>query len=271
MRRLTIVSLNAWGGQVWAALAEWLRDLQPDVLCLQEVTRALGPGPDWLRYGDAFRSLDQRADLFADVSGCLPRHQARFAAAARGVLQDGAGRDHWSEHGIAQWVAPHLAWAGQWQGFVHGRFRPDGWGAEPVPRTCQISRIATAEGKTIVIGHLHGLRDPAGKMDTPDRVAQWQALAQALAVFRQADEPTVLAGDLNVLPGSQVFAVLGRLGLQDQVTGRGLTDTRTTLYPKPQRHANYLFTSTDLAAARFAAPAAPEVSDHRPLMLEVVL
>jgi endonuclease/exonuclease/phosphatase family metal-dependent hydrolase len=266
---LRIACLNAWGGQVWQPLRRWLEGLSPDVLCLQEVTRAPAPGPAWLRYGDAYRALDQRADLFADVSACLPGHQARFAPAARGVLRDGEGREYPSEHGLGQWVAPHLAWAGQWQGFVHGAYRTGGWGPEPVPRACQVSRIVTEAGRSVVVGHLHGLRDPAGKEDTPARRQQWERLAAAVEAFRAPDEPVVIGGDMNVLPGSELFAVMDRIGLRDLVTGRGHADTRTSLYPKPQRHANYLFVSEGAEIRVFDVPAAPEVSDHRPMILEL--
>lgn len=268
---MKIVSLNAWGGQVWSALEGWLRGLDADVLCMQEVIRALAPGPEWLHYGDAFRSLDQRADLFADVCRCMPACQDRFAPAARGTLRDAEECEHPSEHGIAQWVAPHLAIAGQWQGFVHGSFRVGGWGPEPVPRTCQITRVATPEGRSVVVGHLHGLRDPSGKGDTPERRAQWQAVAGAIDAFRNPSEPVVLAGDMNVKPGSEMFEIMSEIGLTDLVTSRGIADTRTALYRKPERHANYMFVSPEVDVLDFDAPAEPVVSDHRPLILHLSL
>lgn len=266
---MRIVSLNAWGGQVWHALGPWLETLAADVLCLQEVTRRLAPGPGWLRYADPYRALDQRADLYADVSARLPAHQPRFAPAARGWLEDDAGRPHPSEHGIAQWVAPDLAIAGQWQGFVHGSFRVGGWGEEPVPRAAQITRVATSGGRSALVGHVHGLRDPSGKGDTPERRAQWRALADAVQAMRREGEPVALLGDLNVLPGSEAFDILGAIGLADLVTARGHDDTRTSLYEKPQRHANYCLVSQDARVLSFDVPAAPEVSDHRPLVLHL--
>lgn len=268
---MRIVSLNAWGGKVWPALRDWIAATAPDVLCLQEVTRALAPGPDWLVYRDAERTLDQRADLFADVSALLPSHQARFAAAARGVLQDARGRGHASEHGIAQWVAPGLAIAEQWQGFVHGDFRAGGWGEQPVSRTCQVTRLADAAGATLIVAHVHGLRDPEGKGDTPARRAQWQRLAHAVGTLHRPEEPAIVAGDMNVRPGSDLFATMRNLGLTDLVTGRGFADTRTSLYAKAERHANYMFVTPDLRVEDFAVPATPEVSDHRPLILTAVM
>jgi len=72
-----IVSLNAWGGQLWEALAAWVPRCGADVLLLQEVTRAPRsapdcPAPDWLDYRDAYRTLRQRADLFGDLRALLP-------------------------------------------------------------------------------------------------------------------------------------------------------------------------------------------------------
>ena len=268
---LKIVSLNAWGGQCWPALAAWLRDLDVDVLCLQEVIRAPVPSPEWLAYRDDFRALDQRADLFHDVSALLPNHLARFAPAARGQLSDNDGNLYLSEHGLGQWVSSDLAWITAWNGFVHGTYRHDGWGAEPVPRAAQVSRIATTDGRTFVVAHLHGLRDPAGKGDTPARRAQWLATVKAIETIREQDDPVILAGDLNVLPDSEAFGIFADIGLTDLVTTGGFTDTRTTLYKKPQRFADYILVTDTVQVIDFQLPATPEVSDHRPLMLTIAL
>ena len=75
-----------------------------------------------------------------------------------------------------------------------------------------------------------------------------------------------MAGDLNVLPDSETFEVLARSGLVDLV---GRADTRTSAYPKPVRHAGYLLVSDRDAVSSFEVLTAPEVSDHRPLVLDL--
>lgn len=271
-RSLRIVSLNAWGGAVWSALQPWIGSIAADVLCLQEVIRAPEPSPDWLQYQDSNRHLDQRADLFADVSACLPGYQSSFAPAARGPLRDAEGRVYRSEHGLGVWVAPHLAVSAQASAFIHGTFRSDGWGAEPVPRAMQMLRIADGDtGRAMVIAHLHGLRDPSGKGETPERDRQADAIVAALTAFAAPEDRMVLAGDFNLLPGSATFDLLARIGLADLVTGRGITDTRTRLYKKPQRHANYMLVRDNAEVLAFDAPAEPVVSDHRALVLDTVL
>jgi endonuclease/exonuclease/phosphatase family metal-dependent hydrolase len=267
---MRLVSLNAWAGQLWPAFSGWVPQVGADILCLQEVTRAPVPQPDWLVYADAERRLDQRTDLLADVSAMLPRgHQVFFAPAMRGPLTDADGTIFASEFGNAIWVAAPLAVVRYQSSFVHGTYRPNGWGAPPVPRPIQVMRLHDpASMRPFVLAHLHGLRDPAGKGDTPDRARQARAILAAIAAVRVPGDPVILAGDLNLLPKSETFAVLGTIGLTDLVTTRGFTDTRTSHYTKPQRFADYVCVTRDVLVQDFAVPAQPEVSDHRPLVLD---
>lgn len=269
---MRIVSLNAWGGKVWGALSGWLGALDPDILCVQEVTRAPVASPDWLTYVDPYRHLDQRADLFGDVSALLPDHQAYFAPATRGTLSDGQGRAVASEHGIALWVRRDLAVTELRQGFVHGGFRHDGWGEEPVPRAIQVARICDpGTGKALVVAHFHGLRDPSGKGDSPERRAQAHAAVDHLSCLAAPFDPCILAGDFNLLPGSECFRIFARAGLRDLVTGHGFTSTRTKLYKKDQRFADYMLVNDAVRVAAFDVPQAPVVSDHCPLVLRLRL
>ena len=267
---MKIVSLNAWGGQVWAALGPWVSALAPDVLCLQEVTRAPVPSPDWLCYRDAYRHLDQRADLFSDISRLLPDHQARFAPATRGTLIDAEGGEVASEHGLGLWVRRDLAITHMVQDFIHGTYRSGGWGPEPVPRTMQAVRVEDpATGQVVCVAHLHGLRDPDGKGDTPVRAHQTRRMIEVLGQIRTPGAPVVLAGDFNLLPDSACFDALADIGLHNLIAQHAITDTRTSLYRKDQRFADYMLDSPDLITAGFAVPAMPEVSDHRPMILTV--
>ena len=272
---MRIISLNAWGGQLWDTLADWLPGCGADILLLQEVTRMHAPLPEtatdgWLEYRDAWRTLRQRADLLSDVATLLPGWQGVFAPAARGPLSAADARTVCSEHGIAAFFAPRLALCAQASGFVHGAFRPDGWGPEPVPRPIQAFRVFDPmSGARRVVAHLHGLRDPAGKGDSPARAAQAERIASFLEAFAGRDEEIVLAGDFNLLPDSASFARLARLGLHDLVTAHGHTDTRTSHYGKPVRYADYMLVTESVAVDAFDVPALPEVSDHRPLVLDI--
>jgi endonuclease/exonuclease/phosphatase family metal-dependent hydrolase len=254
-----LLSLNAWGGRLADVLLPWLSAQDPDVLCLQEVTRAVEfhPGPLWFAGGAA--PLLQRPDLFAEVSAALPGHDATFCPAMHGHLHDEAGRAVASAFGIATFVRRGIPVLGQVQGFVHGDFRAGGWGPPPVPRCLHGVRLPGLR-----VAHLHGLRDPTGKHDTPARAAQAERIAALLGALGPAEEPLVLCGDLNLLPGSATFERLAALGLRDLV---GEADTRTSHYAKTPRSADYLLVTTGAPVARFEVVAEPEVSDHRALRL----
>ncbi|WP_150461994.1 exonuclease/endonuclease/phosphatase family protein [Nesterenkonia ebinurensis] len=79
----------------------------------------------------------------------------------------------------------------------------------------------------ITVVTIHGLRDPAGKGDKPARIAQARRLAGFITALRGHDDLVVVAGDINILPESMTFDILGVIGLVDLV---GFADTRTSEY-----------------------------------------
>lgn len=267
---MRILSLNAWGGRLHDALIPHLAAADPDVLCLQEVVRTPASSSPWLAYRDGGADLPQRANLFQEVAAVLPGHWAVFCPAARGDLFDDDGRAIPSEWGLATFIRRTLPVIGQAQGFVHGDFTPHGWGGHPRARNAHVVRLFDdALDGTVIIAQMHGLRDPAGKGDTPARLAQAQALAALVGRVHRPGDRLVVCGDFNVLPGSETFVVLGGLGLTDLVTTRGHTDTRTSWYTKTPRFADYMLVDAGTDVRSFDVVAAPEVSDHRPLLLDL--
>ncbi|GAA0433642.1 metal-dependent hydrolase [Actinoplanes capillaceus] len=264
---MRIASVNAWGGAMADELLTWLPDSAADVVCLQEVTRTPALS-GWTSFADAERSLPQRADLFEDVRGVLPRHQGHFAASDSGPVHDGTGARHRQDFGLATLVAEHLTVCGLDATFVHGRFTGhDEWPAGDRPRIALAVRtMAHDSGRSVWVVQVHGLRDPAGKGDTPARRRQADRLAALVRRLRGPEDLVVVCGDLNLLPGSETFAVLAEAGLTDLVRD---ADTRTSRYPKPVRHASYLLISDVTAVKRLEIMAEPEVSDHRALILDI--
>ena len=266
---MRIMCLNGWGGTLHAPLIAYLAAAAPDVLCLQEVVHTPASAKDWLTYRDGDHVLPQRANLFREVAAALPGHVATFCPAAEGVLWDGSESVP-SQWGLATFVHPSFPVIGQAQGFVHKAFSPHGYGDHPRPRNAHAVRLYDfARDAPVTIAHMHGLRDLAGKMDSPERLAQAHRFA---ALIRQAAEDgdrLVACGDFNVEPDSATFAVLAELGLTDLVTARGFAGTRTSHYRKPGRFADYMLVNAAVAVRRFEVVAEPEVSDHRPLVLEI--
>jgi endonuclease/exonuclease/phosphatase family metal-dependent hydrolase len=264
---MRIVSLNAWGGAMSEPLVTWVPQADADVLCVQEVTRTHGAG-GWTQFTDPDRSLPQRADLFDDLRAALPDHRATFVPSDAGPVVTADGRMHRQEFGIAAFVAGTVDLVHDERRFVHGRFTDhERWPAGGRPRVAQaVHVLAHDDGRTVGVVHLHGLRDPAGKADTPARRAQATRLAGLARRVTERTDVTVVCGDLNVLPDSETFEILGAVGLVDLV---GAGDTRSSAYTKPVRHADYLLVSDPGSVRSFEILERPEVSDHRPLVVDI--
>ena len=265
---MKIICLNGWGGKLHKELLAYIDTEQPDVLCLQEVVHSPSAAKDWLEYRDDEHLLQQRANFFSDVARALPNHLATFCPAAQGALWDGeiAVPSQW---GLATFVRSTLPVIAQVQGFVHKTFSPHGYGEHPRSRVAHIVRLYDyAEDRSLCIGHMHGLRDPAGKGDTPERLAQAERLAALIQCVAEEGRPLVICGDFNVEPTSETFAVLARLGLNDLVTAGGFNGTRSSHYRKPGRFADYMLVNDAVRVQHFDVVRDPEVSDHCPLGLQ---
>jgi endonuclease/exonuclease/phosphatase family metal-dependent hydrolase len=262
-----LVSINAWGGAMYGRFAAWLPQVDPDVLCVQEVTHTHGHN-GWTSFDDGDHALPQRADLLADIRGLLPHHQAFFAASDAGPVRDATGVIHRQEFGVGSFVHDSISVTEVASRFVHDQFtRHERWPATGRPRSALATRLAPPGGsRAITVVQVHGLRDAEGKHDTPARRAQAERLAALVTDVRRPGDIAVLCGDLNLLPDSGTFEILREAGLVDLV---GTADTRSSRYVKPIRHASYLLVSEPAAVARFEVLTEPEVSDHRALLLEL--
>lgn len=266
---MRILSLNAWGGRLHERLIPYLAAADADVICLQEVVRTRDAPAPWLIYRDRDIELPQRANLFEEVSAALPAHDAFFFPAAAGFLFDG-NKSVRSEFGLATFVRRNLPIIGQALDFVHGAFSADGWGKHPRPRNAHCMKLHDGTDSVgIVIAQFHGLRDPDGKTDTPERERQANELAGLVARLWKPGQRLVVCGDFNVMPDSATFDILSELELADLVTGRGFTDTRTSFYRKQNRFADYALVTPQVEVCGFDVVETPEVSDHRALVVDV--
>jgi endonuclease/exonuclease/phosphatase family metal-dependent hydrolase len=264
---MRILTLNTWGGAMFDALAAWLPTCGADVVCLQEVTRTAGVR-GWTMFADGERTLPQRADLFADVVELLPGYQGHFLASDAGPVTDDEGGRWQQDFGIATFVHERLPVLGTSSAFIHGSFTEyRDWTAAGRPRVAHGVRvIERASGATFTVVNLHGLRDGAGKGDTPSRRAQADRIAELVRTLRCEGDEVAVVGDFNLLPDSETFEVLAELGLTDLVQD---ADTRTSRYLKPVRHADYLLVSAPAKVRHFEIVTAPELSDHRALVVDL--
>ena len=185
---------------MYGQFAAWLPQINPDVLCVQEVTHTHGH-TGWTSFDDGDHALPQRADLLTDVRRLLPRHQAFFAASDAGPVRDATGVTHQQEFGVSTFVHSSIAVTDVVPRFVHDQFtRHERWPLTGRPRNALATRLALqGRARAITVVQVHGLRDAEGKHDTPARRAQAERLAALVTDVRQAGDLAVLCGDLNLV------------------------------------------------------------------------
>lgn len=275
---IRIVSLNCWGGRAYRPLMQFLRDVDADIYCLQEVYASPIDSdiPEDLLYRGANQNERPcRPHLFWEISEQLPGYQAFFCPTSQGYLLDGVMTEyHRVRYGIATFVRYDHAVIMNQSSFVFGEYRAHDWGKPPLPRVGHAVRVQDhTTDSAIVVAHMHGLWQPGGKGDTPDRVAQGDRMNLLVSSLCQGTgERIVVCGDFNVLPDSGMFGRFQKIGLRRElVREMGHTDTRTALYQKPGRvpWADYMLVSDNAEVESFDVPAHPEVSDHRPLILNL--
>ena len=268
---IRIVSLNCWGGRVHEPLLEFLRNVDADILCLQEMYSAPPDVPSSLilNYNFSTKSPLVQPHLFSEIQAMLWDYQAFFYPAAQGHLNDSITTTHKVRYGLATFIRNSLPIIGEEVRFVYGTYRSAAFGNPPLPRNAHCVRLWRHDtNKPLVVAHMHGLWLPNKKGDTPERKSQATALADLVRSVMQQNDDIIVCGDFNVLPTSVTFDILANLGLRDLVVTRGYTDTRTSYYKKNPRYADYMLASGGLQVLNFDVPTEPEVSDHRPLVLD---
>ena len=78
--------------------------------------------------------------------------------------------------------------------------------------------------------------------------------------------PKVLCGDLNLRPDTESVKILEK-GMNNLIQTHKVNSTRTSYYPKPEKFADYIFTSPEITVKAFEV-LKDEVSDHSPLLLD---
>jgi endonuclease/exonuclease/phosphatase family metal-dependent hydrolase len=264
---MKILCLNAWGGKLHAPLLAYLQQVNPDILCLQEVVHTPYAQKEWLIYRDGDHILPQRARLFHEVCETLPEHAGIFSPNAEGVLFDGENAVP-SQFGIATFVRQDIPVIAQAVGFVHGTFFAKGYGEHPRPRNAHVVRLFDrAKDRALTVAHMHGLRDLRGKMDTSERQLQARRFADLVRSVAEPADILIACGDFNVEPQSVTFDILCELGMTDLVTARGFHSTRTSHYTKPGQFADYMLVNQAGLHGEFTVVSDPEVSDHCPLLM----
>lgn len=250
---MKLIALNTWGGR---ASEEKILDFisensDTDIFCLQEVWWGGEHMAGKTAGGLALNNVVHQ--LLHKMQDQLPHHVERRANLYKGF------------YGLVMFVRNDfkIIHSGdvpiyREPGYVSATDRGDHG------RSLQYVTLETPHGTRTIV-NIHGLWQPGvGKGDLPDRITQSEKILNFTTTL---DHPFVLCGDLNLRPDTESIRMLERAGMHNLITEYGITSTRTNLYTKPERYADYVFTSSGIEVQDFRV-LPDEVSDHAALELQ---
>ncbi len=250
---MKLISLNTWGGRAGLEnLLQFIKkqaDTGVDIFCFQEIWCGGHEHKIFTGLSPEALAVIER-HLFQEIQAVLPEYTAYF----RSLYCD--------FYGIAIFIKKSIPVTSEGEVFV---YREKGYySTENISdHGRNIQYIDTGSGPRTII-NFHGLWTGNGKGDTPDRLLQSKNIVQFLKTIKN---PFVLAGDFNLVPESESLQKFEQFGLKNLIRENNITSTRTSLYTKPIRFADYTFVSEGIQVNSFQV-LFDEVSDHSPLYLD---
>jgi endonuclease/exonuclease/phosphatase family metal-dependent hydrolase len=248
---MKLITLNTWGGRIAEPLVDFLklRAGSVDIFCFQEIFSKALPSA-----GKAFISTDQmNRNLLEDISTVLPNHTGFFCPV------DG------NSYGIAVFIRPDSVVLDSGETVIYENknfFNDPNPGADHTRKAFWLH--LRLRGEEFLVINVHGHWASHGKKDDSDRILQSQKLLELVNRFTC---PKVLCGDFNLHPDTQSIALIEKSGMRNLVSEFDVISTRTHLYAKPEKFADYVFVTPDIRVNDFKV--LPDVvSDHAPLFLD---
>lgn len=240
---MKLITLNIWGGHIRNPLLDFIKSHQEiDIFCFQEVYRNAAE-----KISDEDRKVS--LNIFGELQELLPKHKGFF----RPVVENIYGNSIFVKNTIQVLK----------EGEINIHDNPNYPGRGPThSRNLQWLECCVGKQKFAVL-NVHGLWNGKGKTDTPERIAQSQKIRQFMDSINL---PKVLCGDFNLRPDTESLQMLEQ-GMNNLVKAYNVSSTRTSLYTKAERFADYILTSPEIKVNMFEV-LKHEVSDHAPLLID---
>lgn len=246
-KNVKILSLNIWGGNQGKTLLSFIdAHKEADVFCFQEVYKK---APYRISTDENIVNLD----IFSDIQAVLSDHKGFFRPVVEGI------------YGLATFVRKDIDILGEGEVTIHETLNYSGRGPTH-SRILQWVNCHHSGSHPYSIMNIHGLWNGLGKSDTPSRIAQSNKIRNFID---KISIPKILCGDFNLEPNTESILIISDK-MRNLIKEYEINSTRTNLYSKPIKHADYMFISPNVSVKIFKV--LPDiVSDHAPLLLEVVL
>lgn len=240
---MKLMTLNIWGGHLKNRLLEFIKFYHDvDIFCFQEV---YNNAPNKISTEDREVSLN----IFSELQTILSDHNAFFRPVVGNI------------YGIGMFVTKEIDILEEGEFTIHENPYYQGSG----PTHSRSLQWLTCQEKNIKysILNVHALWNGMGKTDSPERIAQSQRINQFMAAIKS---PKILCGDFNLRPDTESLMILEQ-GMINLLKKYDIKSTRSNLYQKEEKFADYIFTSPGIIDNSFEV-LSDEVSDHLPLLLD---
>ncbi|MES3004744.1 MAG: endonuclease/exonuclease/phosphatase family protein [Patescibacteria group bacterium] len=249
---MKVISLNIWGMQIEKPLREFFESNKHiDIFCLQELyNKANSHSTELEKYysGKNYNCTDEIQDI-------LIEHSLFFSP----VIEDMFGIGVFIKKGIRVLdngevvIHKHEDYMKKDTHHKYSGYHD---------RKLQWLRLES-EGSEFVLVNVHCLWNGMGKTDTTDRLRQSEIIKQFL---NSISLPVVVCGDFNLRPETESMKMI-ESGLVNLVKTHNIESTRTSLYKKNEKFADYILVTPAVTVGAFEV-LPDEVSDHAALHLD---
>lgn len=240
---MKLMTLNLWGGHVREPLLQFIENYSSiDFFCFQEVYHN---APNQISSEDRAVSLN----IFSELQQLLPNHQGYFRPVVNEI------------YGISIFVKKEITVLQEGDMTIYENQHYPGRGPSH-SRNLQWVECETQKGHYYIL-NVHGLWNGQGKFDCDDRINQSNRIRNFMD---QIDVPKILCGDFNLRPDIESMKIIEH-NMNNLIKTYQVTGTRTRLYPKSEKYADYILVSPEITVNQFKV-LNEEVSDHAPLFLD---
>ncbi|MFA6601667.1 MAG: endonuclease/exonuclease/phosphatase family protein [Candidatus Paceibacterota bacterium] len=240
---MKLITLNTWGTRIVEPLTAFLKKhSEVDIFLLQEIYENDSPN----------KPLEHP---LTPVTKILTNYKGYYRRAEKGGF------------GLAIFIKKTIEVMEEGEVFVHGvkdATLGEQWWRD-LGKNLQYLKF-DCDGSQYTTFNFHGLWEPTGKNDSPNRLKQSEEI---ISFMKKHSGKIVLGGDFNLRPETASIKMLEHeLGLKNLITEYGVTSTRTPLYTRSaETYADYLFLSPQIKIKDFKV--LPDVvSDHAALYVE---
>lgn len=237
------MTLNIWGGRVYQPLIDFISNQKnTDIFCFQEV----------YHNADSQVSTEDNVyhlDIFSEIENVLPKHIGYFRPAVNNT------------YGIAMFIKNSINVLKESEIIIHDNSNYPGKGPTHKRNLQCLECVLNSDVYSVF--NMHGLWNGQGKSDSPDRILQSQRVKTFMDTI---NTPKILCGDFNLRPDTQSMRILNE-GMVNLIERYQITSTRTALYPKEEKFADYVLASNEINVNQFKV-LPDEISDHAALLVE---